>query len=390
MEMDIDSSAEMEALPHQSQSQSQSSPYGSKSSKAAAALSLLEEGLRPFIHSAVKAALGEDMYSFYLPSEKLSCAGLLRYIRKKWLGVFCDTALEPFSAVIDRLAHSADMICASQKSNSSIATDSIFEDVQTVLVAIRKHGLAAKVAHISHRGHSTLSEPLGLSTKSQEGPVNDFKSFADAHRPSASNAETLLTSNFINYIHSSTDCALIEPGTVSALPPMPVALDGSNIAWRHGNSKRFSFRGIVEALLYFAERGHPSVVFLPEGRMRSVASNDTSEFEGELEAFAALKTIEGTPQLVLTPGKDYDDSYLTHFAREYQAVVVSNDTFADQVYQAHAESAEAAEDWRRWLGACRLSFTFHGHAFVPNPTFDFRKASEVAAKLKKVPSAGSQ
>lgn len=87
--------------------------------------------------------------------------------------------------------------------------------------------------------------------------------------------------------------------------------------------------------------------------------------------------------LILTPEKDYDDCYMTHFAREYQAIIVSNDRFADQVYQAEAEGRQAALEWQRWISACRLPFTFHGHAFVPNPSFDYKRAADVAQELAR-------
>lgn len=381
MEMDIDSVTETRDTSHSLTESSELSV--SDVAKAKAALYVLEEGLRPFVHDSVRAALGEDMYSLYLPSEDLTCAGLLRYIRQKWLGVFCDTALQSHSSVVDRLAKSADIVQKARNDSKLEETKNVFEDVQAILIAIRKHALAAKAARISAQGKiESRSEPASTGRFSDD---SDLLLHASANTGQQTDLRPktpiLFTSNFESPPQSNAAEVVTQSG--SNFSNMPVALDGSNIAWRHGNSKRFSYRGIVEALLYFAGRGHPSVVFLPEGRICGVQIDDLGEYDGEGEAFQALKSLEGSPQLVLTPERDYDDSYLTHFAREHQAVVVSNDSFADQIYQAQAESAEAADEWRRWLAACRLSFTFHGHAFVRNPYFSFGRASDIAAKLRK-------
>lgn len=253
-------------------------------------------------------------------------------------------------------------------------------DIQSLLLAMRRPGLAAKVAQ--------------LGSGEQEAPVRSRE---------RTQASPSAASSFVKQSHARTPAPVGMSGPVnppgraqqpgeSSQPPqkMAVALDGSNIAWRHGVSRRFSIRGVAEALAYFSQRGHPCVVFLPEGRLRDPRRAPEEEKalpEGELEAFRALKELEGSTMLVLTPEKDYDDCYITHFAREYGAIVVSNDRFEDQVYQAQAEGHGAAEEWRQWIAACRLPFTFHGHAFVPNPVFSMERAAGVARDLRRPASS---
>jgi hypothetical protein len=69
----------------------------------AAALAVLAEGLGPFVTEQARRALGDDMFEFYLPPPCVDIAGLLRYVRSKWLGIFADSVLEPQRAALERL-----------------------------------------------------------------------------------------------------------------------------------------------------------------------------------------------------------------------------------------------------------------------------------------------
>lgn len=161
---------------------------------------------------------------------------------------------------------------------------------------------------------------------------------------------------------------------LSAAELLPVVLDGANIAWRHGGS-HFSLRGAAEALHYYSTRGHATVLFLPEARL------SRCDREEDRPLFDAVNALAGGQSLVKTPESDYDDSYICHFARRYGAVVVSNDAFKDQVYQATAEGEDEAKGWEKWFAACRVSFTFRSDLFIPNPAFNYQKAAVVAKEL---------
>jgi hypothetical protein len=314
------------------------------------ALALLLEGLRPFVVSSVRAALGEDMYAEYLPPNDVDCYGMLKYIRKKWLSVFADTSLDPLSSTIDRLTDTA---YSARQASNSLAKEtaaSTISEVQAVLLAIRKSALASSVASLSS-SHTAAqaSTSLGLerapplSQSVMKDDVQRQDMMTQLHQqygqremygqppPYQHQAERLdldptqrhprqnmrpeleLKQYQQHELHEQLrqDQPQNPDGSELRSPTVSVVVDGSNVAWRHGMSKRFSYRGIAECLAYFAQRQHPSVVFLPEGRMRDTPpSTAVSAFEGELEAFAALKALEGGPQLVLTPDSDYDDRFV--------------------------------------------------------------------------------
>ena len=47
----------------------------------------------------------------------------------------------------------------------------------------------------------------------------------------------------------------------------PIIIDGSNVAFSHGKSSKFSLKGIEIVIDYFKKRGHSNVVaFLPQYR----------------------------------------------------------------------------------------------------------------------------
>lgn len=233
----------------------------------------------------------------------------------------------------------------------------------------------------------------------------------------------------------ATTTAAPTPTTAAAAATakMRVVLDGSNIAWRHGGNAQFSLRGALLAFRYFRAHGHVVTLFLPEGRVEERTgsnhnhnhsttsmnsgrrrssgrgrdrragndndnSNDNSndnwtdsDNETSLSASdeALLHTLlnnnnntNGGGMLVLTPDQDYDDAYLCAYARQHGGVVVSNDVFRDLVYQASADGVGRAASWDGWLSQCRLSFTFGGDEFLPNPAFNWRKAAATARRLR--------
>lgn len=156
-------------------------------------------------------------------------------------------------------------------------------------------------------------------------------------------------------------------------------LDGSNIAWRHSDSTRFSVRGVAEAVHYFSTRGHPTVLILPEARLEGVERYH----EDEAPFLHAVRCLGDA--LVATPEKDYDDAYICDLARRNASVVVSNDRFKDHIYQMQAVGGHVAREWSVWFESCRLGFAFRGDHFIPNPAFNWEKAAKVANELKLGP-----
>lgn len=168
----------------------------------------------------------------------------------------------------------------------------------------------------------------------------------------------------------------IDEGPISK-GPVAVVLDGANIGWKRGVNQ-FSMAGAAAALAYFQRRGHPCTLVLPEGRFRAPSNTDD-------EATRWVRELRGTEALLEAPDSDYDDAYVTGLARRTAAIVVSNDKFADQIYQAQANGEHAAREWREYLAKCRCSFAFVGDTFVPNPAFDFVRAAEAARRYAVPP-----
>ncbi len=174
------------------------------------------------------------------------------------------------------------------------------------------------------------------------------------------------------------DTAMLDIGEgPSSTGPVAVVLDGANIGWKRGVN-RFSMAGAAAALAYFQRRGYPCTLVLPEGRFRAPSHMDD-------EATCWVRALRGTDALLEAPDSDYDDAYVTGLARRTGAVVVSNDKFADQVYQAEAQGEQAVREWREYLAKCRCSFAFVGDTFVPNPAFDFVRAGAAARKYAITP-----
>lgn len=117
-------------------------------------------------------------------------------------------------------------------------------------------------------------------------------------------------------------------------------------------------------------------MFLPAERL------ERAEGAEDVKFFEAVCGLRGGDMLVATPKRDYDDAYLVEFARRKGAVVISNDRFEDQVYQAMAEGVREGENWKIWFAGCRISFAFRGNEFIPNPTFSYKNAGKVAYELQ--------
>uniref|UniRef100_T1J510 RNase NYN domain-containing protein n=1 Tax=Strigamia maritima TaxID=126957 RepID=T1J510_STRMM len=111
----------------------------------------------------------------------------------------------------------------------------------------------------------------------------------------------------------------------------PIAIDGSNVAFSHGNNKLFSCKGIQLCIDYFLKRGHSTVkAFVPQFRRN--ASNRENVGTEILERLS-----KGQQYVVFTPTRTvrnkliypYDDRFILDYACQTGAIVVSNDNFRD-------------------------------------------------------------
>lgn len=108
----------------------------------------------------------------------------------------------------------------------------------------------------------------------------------------------------------------------------PIVIDGSNIAFGHGDSRRqFSSKGIEICAQFFQRRGHTVKVFVPQFRRRHQATLDTH----------ILDKLEEDKILVYTPSRhvngktvvSYDDRMMVEYAAQCGAVIVTRDNLRD-------------------------------------------------------------
>lgn len=318
------------------------------------ALSLLRVYLYNFILKKLLHSVGQEFLYDFAPSKDSSVLHLLRFVLDKWLSTFMDSSICNHKPLVKRMVVLVKSVApAGIVLVPSLATArEIVQASETLLIDVNPAG----AAHISALSPKLSSSNTPIASHPQPAKM------ANAVSLFAPRAEPTVTST----------SPLVSQAVFTQQPPrLSVILDGSNIAWRHGHS-RFSIRGTVLALRYFTARQHPVVVFLPEARLRN---------EGKGKDYDTIKALQGSPNLVLTPDNDYDDVYICHFARANCALIVSNDAFKDHVYQVSADGERPSKEWATWFSACRLSFTFRGDQFLPNPAFNYGRATQVAHRL---------
>lgn len=301
---------------------------------SSAAEAQLCAGLRIFIARELERALGPEFADVYAPPNHADALALCIFVDKRWLAVFTDSALSNRR----HLLHAARDALRARSSN-------LPRQAEALLAAIGAHSRSALVKE------PPPPPPPADVMDTEPAPVS---AVANAVVPAGARMD-------------------VDSGAGAAR--VPVVLDGANIGWRYGRT-RFSMTGAAVALAHFQQRGHPAALVLPEGRLIADGGDDE-----EKAAMNWILGLQGTDALVVTPASDYDDTYIVHVARRAGAVVVSNDRFADIVYQAVADGHLAEKSCREYLAKCRVSFAFHGKAFMPNPAFDFKRAAAVARRL---------
>ncbi|XP_017015298.2 uncharacterized protein [Drosophila takahashii] len=108
-----------------------------------------------------------------------------------------------------------------------------------------------------------------------------------------------------------------------------VIIDGSNVAFAHGNSNIFSSEGIKYCLQYFEKIGHEVKAVIPMFRKNTHKSSnpellDKLHKEGKI-VFTPCKNIPGQMS------SSYDDRFILQLAYEKNAAVVSNDNYRDLI-----------------------------------------------------------
>lgn len=145
-----------------------------------------------------------------------------------------------------------------------------------------------------------------------------------------------------------------------------VVLDGPNIAVRHGNGN-FSCKGLRIVLNYYVRKGYDVKIVVPEQYLQEDRAEEL-KFRGAKNnkipiGVQILKDLDEHGHLIKTPPMDYDDSYCLQYAKDKNAIVISNDRFWDHI-KKHPEA-------KNWVREHTCSFTFAGDDFIPNPDFSY-------------------
>ncbi|KAH8253800.1 hypothetical protein KR032_006961, partial [Drosophila birchii] len=128
-----------------------------------------------------------------------------------------------------------------------------------------------------------------------------------------------------------------EPGQANGKPKSnkrSIIIDGSNVAFAHGNSNVFSSEGIKYCLQYFDKMGHNAKAVMPSFRRNAFKSSnpellDQLHKEGKI-VFTPCKNIPGQKSI------SYDDRFILQLAYEWNAAVVSNDNYRDLIDESPA------------------------------------------------------
>lgn len=108
-----------------------------------------------------------------------------------------------------------------------------------------------------------------------------------------------------------------------------VIIDGSNVAFGHGNSSVFSIEGLKICIEYFEALGHEVKAVIPQFRFKRAMSSN----QRLLEKLQTAGKIVSTPcKTIGYHGKSvssYDDRFILEAAAQFDAVVISNDNYRD-------------------------------------------------------------
>lgn len=168
---------------------------------------------------------------------------------------------------------------------------------------------------------------------------------------------------------------------VKKMKPL-ILLDMSNIAMRHGNSEKFSTKGIKICLDFFVKNGHEVCGFLPEYLFRDDKDNKQTRMNRKIipDDVVYLKDLHSKGLVIQTPSHDYDDSYNIKYCKTKTAFFVTNDLYRDYIEKITDVKAREAE--RRWISSKRISYTFNKDEFIPGPDNDFFKEFDYNTYLK--------
>eukprot|EP00183_Erythrolobus_madagascarensis_P004997 CAMPEP_0185856658 /NCGR_PEP_ID=MMETSP1354-20130828/29112_1 /TAXON_ID=708628 /ORGANISM="Erythrolobus madagascarensis, Strain CCMP3276" /LENGTH=384 /DNA_ID=CAMNT_0028558919 /DNA_START=1250 /DNA_END=2404 /DNA_ORIENTATION=+ len=328
-----------------------------------------------FVCQKLRGALGKDSYRDFLPVRvrnqtraeiRMTSDELQQVLSKRWISAFSDSPLDVrgIREAVDELRE-LNKLARTMATPTAAQLNSARQITALMIAAVRPHVSSSQP---QPQPRPTSQETTQTSTAST-ARTRDHSSmdvdivYGDEHAPAPATNE------------GSTSAAVSAENTAIAGLPRVFVLDGPNVAWRHGLNERFSWVGILHAVEFLEWHRCVAIAFVPETRygVRGSAVDDH-------QARQRVTELIRRGAIVLTPQADYDDCYIISFARSRGAIVISNDRFQDHVTQASADGQHASERLQKWLDQCRLSFTFHGDEFLPNPSFDLDRGFEYARR----------
>lgn len=169
-----------------------------------------------------------------------------------------------------------------------------------------------------------------------------------------------------------------------------ILLDMSNIAMRHGNSIKFSTKGIKSCLSFFIKNGHEVSGFLPEYLFKTDdnlvicnnLNNNNSYRKKKIvpDDVKYLKELHSKGYVIMTPSQDYDDTYNIQYCKSKNAYFVTNDLYRD--YLDKFGDSKTREIEKRWIISKRISYTFNKDEFIPGPDSEFFKEFNYSSYLQ--------
>jgi hypothetical protein len=161
-----------------------------------------------------------------------------------------------------------------------------------------------------------------------------------------------------------------------------ILLDMSNIAMRHGNSERFSTKGIKICMDFFIKNGHEVSGFLPEYLFKEDIYRTKGRGRVIPDDIPYLKSIHSKGYVIQTPSQDYDDSYNIQYCKSKNAYFVTNDLYRDYLDKIQDHKTKEAE--KRWIISKRISYTFNKDEFIPGPDSEFFKEFNFSSYMKLI------
>ena len=162
---------------------------------------------------------------------------------------------------------------------------------------------------------------------------------------------------------------------------LPIVIDGSNVAWSHGNKEVFSCKGIRICVNWFQSRGHKDIfVFVPKWRKES-SKPDTPISDQHI-----LTELENKRIVFFTPSRQaggkrfvaHDDRYILNLAAENGAVVVSNDNYRELI--------NVKPEYKKVIEEKILMYSFVNDRFMPPDDPLGRNGPSLEQFLRKKPN----